>query len=211
MALIKPLLRQVAFVQNVLYTTDWVASISYVPPVLEGNPFWMDRKQDQPYIFSFMVHSISLPQIQSNVGEVAFAGFRVRVPMEMPRSGELQLVFLEDQKAKVVRALMEWVKAIHDYRLNKRPDSESRGWNAYKSVMDIALHTHAATISPPEVTPPEVDVLFPIAYRLYGVWPTSISFPELTSQKTGDIFMVNASFSYDHFEVFTLSSGGNPL
>lgn len=201
MAKIKPLLKQVSKVQDVLQTTDWVVGVIYTPKAIESIPFWKDLDQNGPYIFSFMANTVSLPSIQTQTAEINLYGYKVKVPLETQWSGELSITFFEDQNVKSTQAVREWFKTIHEYNGNVRVSSETYGINAYKAIIDISLHTHAAVIS--QEDNPDVTLKVPLTYRVYGVFPTNVSFPELTSQKSGEPLMLNVSFAYDYFEVIT--------
>jgi len=205
MAKIKPLLRQVGQIQDILQTTDWLVGIIKAPYILKDHPYWSDKPQNSPYIFSFMTNSISLPNLQIQTQEINLNGYRVRIPLEAQYSGELSITLFEDQNVRSIIAVREWFQAIHDYRRQRRVSSESARQNAYKANIDISLHTHAAKISPVNRSQPnpDVNVKVPLTFKMYGVFPTGMNLPELNSQKTGEPFMLNMTFSYDYFEIKT--------
>jgi len=205
MAKIKPLLRQVERIQDVLQTTDWLVGIIRAPHVLKDHPYWSDKPQNSPYIFSFMAHSISLPNVQIQTQELNLNGYKIRIPLEAQYSGELSITLFEDQAVKSITAVRDWFQAIHNYRFQRRVSSELAKQNAYKADIDISLHTHAARISPVTSSQPNptVEVRIPLTFRVYGVFPSGMNLPELNSQKTGEPIMLNMTFSYDYFEIKT--------
>lgn len=197
MPYIKPSINHLRRMSNVLKTSEWIVFFSLpLPEPIDGLEFY---KNDSILNFSMMAYSVSFPQVQSNVQEVSISGFKIRVPVDTDFPGTVNITFHETSDSKSVWALWTWQKAI------EHPSSKVKQAD-YKAVMRISLVSPISRQGPPYPLPSEekARVYRPLEYVLYGVAIAGINFPDLGSEKQGDVFRPTATFSYDWMDILSV-------
>lgn len=179
---------------NVLRTNEWIVYFSLpVPRSLSDLAFFKDKTILN---FSMMAHQVSFPQVQSNVQEVSISGFKIRVPIDTDFPGTITITFHETTDLKATWALWTWQKTIEHPNTKVKDDD-------YKAKMVLVLTSSVSKEGPNYPLPREEEarVSAPLVATLWGVAIAGINFPDLTSDKQGDIFRPTATFSYDWMDL----------
>lgn len=186
----RPSINHLRRMSNILRTNDWIVYLSLpVPRAVSDLEFFKDKSILN---FSMLAHQVSFPQVQSSLQEVSISGFKIRVPVDTDYPGTVTITFHETTDLKATYALWEWQKAIEHPNTKVKDDD-------YKGKMIITL-TSPISKEPPNYPLPKdekVDVTAPLVVTLWGVAIAGIQFPDLTSDKQGDLFRPTATFSYD--------------
>jgi len=197
MPYIKPSINHLKKMSNVLKTSEWIVFFNLpLPAPIDGLEFY---KNDAMLNFSMMAQNISFPQVQSSVQEVSVSGFKIRVPVDTDFPGTITITFHETTDSKAVWALWTWQKAV------EHPNTKIKDGD-YKAIMRISPVSPISKQGPTYPLPKDESarVYRPLEYVLYGVSIAGINFPDLGSEKQGDIFRPTATFSYDWMDIVSV-------
>ena len=130
--------------------------------------------------------SYSLPSFKSQSTDVTWAGFERKYGGRQQRQGEWSCEIIEVWDARVVEVFKRWFNAYHNYK-----DGTIALLDQYCGTVDLELVN-------PDVYEPKPEGMVRYDLRLYDVFPTNVSFPDIQASSS-DPITLTVSFNYNYF------------
>lgn len=159
------------------------------------------KDQDYSKAISVLCKSSSFPSKAVSSQDIVFRGQTFRVPVQANFSGDWTCDFYSDETHELRKLFENWSNAINATRKNadffniQTPDLNG-DLTPEKLILDnvkIYQYPFEAQIGSEDLQPVAV-------YTLYGVFPTSITQVEASSESDG-IETFSVTFTYTYFEI----------
>lgn len=130
--------------------------------------------------------TFGFPTITGDKTVVYWGGFERRYAGKQTRAGDWQVKFTEVWDSSITEAFKVWVNMYHNYK------------NGTISLLDEYTATVNIAIVNPDVYDPKPEGLERYDMRLFDVFPTSVSYPEINASSS-DPVEITVSLSYNYF------------
>lgn len=129
--------------------------------------------------------TFSFPKLTGDKTVVQWGGFERRYAGKQTRAGDWTVKFTEVWDSSITEAFKTWCNMYHDYK------------NGTISLLDSYTATVNVALVNPDVYDPKPEGLTRYDLRLYDVFPTDISYPEIDASSSSPIELtVNLSYNY---------------
>ncbi len=126
-----------------------------------------------------------LPTLNGDTTEVTWGGFKRVYAGKQTRQGSWSVTFIEVWDASVVEAFKKWVNVYHNYK------------NGTISLLDAYTATVNISLVNPDVYDPQPEGITRYDIRLFDVFPSEVSMPEISASESADVeIKVNFNFNY---------------
>lgn len=126
------------------------------------------------------------PTLTGDKTEVEWGGFKRVYAGKQTRQGEWSVTFTEVWDSSITEAFKVWMNTYHAYK------------NGTISLLDAYTATVNINLVNPDVYDPKPDGLKRYDIRLYDVFPTEVSFPDIKASAS-DPIEITAKMNYNYF------------
>lgn len=130
--------------------------------------------------------SYGLPTLTGDTTEVTWGGFKRVYAGKQTRQGSWSVKFTEVWDASITEGFKNWMNVYNNYK------------NGTITLLDQYSATVNISIVNPDVYDPQPDGIKKYDIRLYDVFPSEISLPELNASAS-DPVEISATFNFNYF------------
>ena len=130
--------------------------------------------------------SYGLPTLTGDTTEVTWGGFKRVYAGKQTRQGSWSVKFTEVWDASITEGFKNWMNVYNNYK------------NGTITLLDDYAATVNISIVNPDVYDPQPDGIKKYDIRLYDVFPSEISLPELNASAS-DPVEISATFNFNYF------------
>ena len=130
--------------------------------------------------------TFGLPTITGDVTEVEWGGFTRKYAGKQTRAGSWKVSFTEVWSSSITEAFRTWCSMYHNYK------------NGTISLLDAYTATINVALVNPDVYDPKPEGLTRYDMRLYDVFPSEVSYPDIKASSS-DPITIDVNLSYNYF------------
>lgn len=176
------MLHSLSKVQNLkdplkMFDVNWVISFP------SGSPLTSLVKTED---LELRCQTFGFPTLTGDKTEVDWGGFHRVYAGKQTRQGEWTVTFTEVWDSSITEAMKVWLNMYHNYK------------NGTISLLDAYTATVNVALLNPEVYEPKPEGMTRYDLRLYDVFPTNVSFPNIQASSSNPI-EITATFNYNYF------------
>jgi hypothetical protein len=176
------MLHSLSKVQNLkdplkMFDVNWVISFP------SGSPLTNLIKTED---LELRCQAFGFPTLTGDKTEVDWGGFHRVYAGKQTRQGEWTVTFTEVWDSTITEAMKVWLNMYHNYK------------NGTISLLDAYTATVNVALLNPEVYEPKPEGMVRYDLRLYDVFPTNISFPNIEASSSNPI-EITGTFNYNYF------------
>lgn len=176
------MLHSLSKVQNLkdplkMFDVNWVISFP------SGSPLTSLVKTED---LELRCQTFGFPTLTGDKTEVDWGGFHRVYAGKQTRQGEWTVTFTEVWDSSITEAMKVWLNMYHNYK------------NGTISLLDAYTATVNVALLNPEVYEPKPEGMTRYDLRLYDVFPTNVTFPNIQASSSNPI-EITATFNYNYF------------
>lgn len=130
--------------------------------------------------------TFGLPTITGDKTVVNWGGFERSYAGKQTRAGDWTVTFTEVWDSSITEAFKTWMNQYHNYK------------NGTISLLDAYTATVNVALVNPDVYDPKPEGLVRYDMRLYDVFPSQVSFPNINASSS-DPITITATFHFNYF------------
>ena len=130
--------------------------------------------------------TFGLPKITGDKTEVEWSGFKMTYAGKQTRAGDWRVVITEVWDAKITEIFKQWCNQYHNYK------------NGTISLLDAYSATANVALVNPDLYDPKPAGITRYDMRMYQVFPTEVSFPEIQASSSNPV-EITCTFHFNYF------------